>query len=162
MVEQENGNLSLEARTTAFFEQEVDVLAQGIIGKVISSQDGTKLALVTKTEAWIKEENSEKRYKPIHQMPPGELFVVRFPLRRMSQTLIVAKSGGETGACVRIKRVEYFDRKSGEFVEELEQDELGQKEGDIAKYFDLVDEGPYRLKFMDNGETMFISLSSSE
>lgn len=162
MVEQLNGNNgekpSPVQRTEDLFSQDVGPLALALQGRLVVSQEDGKIIRIDRVEAWLKDLVGNRYLKSqknlrLTEMACGMLGVFPLPVRRMSQSLISAKDGGEPGACVRLLRASKFDRDSRRFVEM-------PREGDIANYFGLEDNEAVQLRFVDDSEILYFARGS--
>lgn len=144
-----NHELTPEERTKKFFSQNYDTLSEQLQNRLIVSTETSKGIIVTEALPYSREDNTGK-YKKMWQMEAGELWILPFPFRHTSLSLIVAKDDKETGACVRLKKANKVD--------------LGQKaivplerERDIVAFLGLSDNAVYELKFLDSTNTLYVS-----
>lgn len=143
----------LKERTRAFFTQEVDELASALQGRIIIDIETGKWLRLDKIEPWWKEASRARqvgnRYNTMEQMQPGDLWICRFPLRRINQTLIVAQDKGSIGACIRILRTSILNTDIGNYEPALREGDtttiLGFNHGDVAK-----------LCFLDESEILYL------
>ena len=152
MIERKEQSIA-EERTVAFFNQGVKKLSRGTLGRVVFFPGTGKKIRITEAMPYKRDEVGP-RYDAISEMQPGELAVFRLPVRRMTQSLIVAKDRGKTGACVRLMSAEYFDSEQNKYVSELEG--FGQREGDIARFFGLEHGDVLEMKFTDESGELHI------
>ncbi len=139
----------VENRTTEFFNQNVADLEEALRNRILIDQTANKQVQLTRLEPYPK---VGPRYRAIiaEKMQPGEIWIPYIPVRRMSQSLIIAKSiEPEVGACVRVLRGSYYDLEKGEFVPM-------PREGDIAKYLGLGQFERASLRFLDESEALYI------
>jgi len=142
---------TLEARTEELFSKSVEDLAVALVGQeIVDGETGNRI-LVAKTEAWTKERVGT-RYSLMNEKKVGTYYAFYFPLRRMTQTLIVARSNGEVGACVRVLRAKRYDEAKGEFVDMA-------REGDTAEHLRVggdKESGVGRLAYVDETDTLYL------
>lgn len=144
-------------RTTAFFAQNVEVLAEQLRGREIITSDNGKRILVTSLEPWEKNFEGKdvtgkkivgERYKIMEQMQPGDLWVPVIR-RGVHQSLVVAQDNDMVGACVRLLRARSYNPTTGEFT-------LMPREGDIANFLGLTAYERARLVFVDDSEVLYL------
>lgn len=155
IVTPQEGQITPEQRTEAFFNQDVMALAESMQGRLIVSQQDGKMIRVDNPEGWTKDKVGNRYTKSgknlrLTELAPGALGVFPLPVRKMRQALISAKSGEELGACVRLVRASRYDRDANEFVPM-------PREGDITNYFGLEDNEAVRLQFIDNSEILYFN-----
>lgn len=160
MKETKTERRNLEERTEAFFNQDVNQLAEQLQGRVIIEPETGKQIRLIGVRAYERDQVGP-RYKEMNMMQAGDLYVIRLPVRRMNQSLVVAKDQGQVGACVRLMRVEYFDSVAGAYMPVLEIGSFGQREGDIARYLGLQDGEVAKLKFLDESEILYLEKGQS-
>lgn len=136
-------------KTRNFFNQNYDDLTSQLQGREVILQGTKKRTIMISLQGWAKNDVG-RRYKGMEQMEPGDWWAVRIPVRKMRQSLIVAKDNEEIGACVRILRASYFDEEIGSFAEV-------KREGDLANFFELRDNEVLQLKFLDDSETLYLT-----
>lgn len=144
----------LEERTTAFFKQNVEVLAEQLRGREIVTSDTDHRIVVTSLEPYLKEAREDSslkmvgvRYKAMERMEPGDLWVP--PVRRIRQSLVVAYDQDITGACVRLLGARAYNPHTQEWS-------LMPREGDIATFLGLTTYERARLVFLDNSEVLHL------
>lgn len=136
-------------RTSEFFTQNVADLAEALQGRVLIDQTSNKQVQLTRLEPYPK---VGPRYRDIagKKMQPGELWTPYIPLRKMSQSLIIARGEeSDVGACVRALRASYYDLEKGEFVPM-------PREGDIASFLELGRFMRTNLRFLDESDILYI------
>ena len=150
----QEGKLTPEQRTEAFFSQDVKLLTVAMRGRIIASQEDGKMIRVDNPEGWSSDRVGD-RYSKGHglrltELVAGALGIFPLPVRRMRQSLISANSGEELGGCVRLVRASRFDNDTEEFVPM-------PREGDIANHFEFDDNQAVRLKFLDDSEVLYFN-----
>lgn len=158
------GDSSSEVRTAEFFQQNVSRLTDALIegdGMVIAVPDSERRLRLVEVEPFNKSRVGA-RYREMNDMEPGDLW--NPPMRRISQSLIVALDRQAVGACVRLLRANYFDPRSDSFVPTLSvgREEFAQREGDIAKFLGLGKYDRSRLEFVDRSNTLYLITGSRE
>lgn len=136
-------------RTAEFFNQNVADLSEALQYRVLIDQASNRRVQLARLEPYPR---VGQRYRDIvgKNMQPGELWAFYIPVRRMSQTLIIAKSVEPgVGACVRVIRGNYFDSQKGEFVPMA-------REGDIAGHFEMGKFERARLVFLDESQDLYV------
>ena len=96
-------------------------------------------------------------YKAIQNLRPGNLWN---PAKRaIAQSLVIARSEGGNGSCVRLLQAEFYDPQSGEFEKEctVNGERFGPREGAIAKYLGLEKGSISELSYRDESEILFVT-----
>lgn len=158
MNKEQEKQITPEARTAALFSYAPGALAKQLIkggGIVVAIPETDTKVRIFEAEPYEKRKVG-KRYSAMNYMTPGDLW--NPPMRQILQSLIVAKDRDGVGACIRLKKVEYFDPKTQVFVPVLttSRGEFGAREGDIAKYLGLRKRDQGKLKFLDNSDTLYL------
>jgi len=142
-------------RTTAFFAQNVEVLAEQLRGREIITSDSGHRILVTSLDPYLKQSRESStlkvvgiRYKAMEQMEPGDLWVPVIR-RGIHQSLVVAQDSDMVGACVRLLRARAYNPTTGEFT-------LMPREGDIANFLGFTAYERARLVFLDDSEVLHL------
>lgn len=147
---------SPEQKTAEFFSQSPRIIADALVqeeGIVITA--GERRMRVIEAESFDKRAVGA-RYRAMQGMAPGDIWSPA--TRAIGQSLIVARDRDGVGACVRLKRVEYYDEQTGAFVSSLQlgKDEFRAREGDIARYLGLGKHERARLRFKDNSNVLHL------
>lgn len=148
-----------EARTEAFFKQDVEELAVAMRDRIIALPDRDVRIKINIADPYRKDKVGA-RYKRhsepvnINDLPPGILWACEFPFRNMNQALVAALDQGESGACVRLMRASLWDEALGEF-------RLMPREGDIATSLGLSSNDLARLSFQDDSEILYATSHNS-
>ena len=154
IVTPQEGQITPEQRTEAFFNQDVLALTDAMQGRLVVSRSDGRMIRVDNPEGWTKDRVGGRYTKSgslkLTELTPGALGVFPLPVRRMRQSLISAKSGEELGACVRLVRASRYDSEAKQFVPM-------PREGDIANYFELEDNEAVRLRFVDESEILYFN-----
>ena len=138
-----------QEKTIEFFNQNVADLAEALQDRVLIDQATNKQVQLTRLEPYPK---VGPRYRGIvdQNMQPGELWTPHIPVRRMSQSLIIARRvESEVGACVRVLRGNYYDLEKDTFVPM-------PREGDIAIFLGLGNFDRTSLRFLGESEALYI------
>lgn len=139
-----------QERTIEFFNQNIADLAEALQNRVLIDQASNRQVQLTRLEPYPK---VGPRYRGIvdQNMQPGEFWTLYFPVRRMSQSLIIARSiEREVGACVRVLRGRYYDLEKGEFI-------AMPREGDIANFLKLGRFMRTKLRFLDESDILYLT-----
>jgi hypothetical protein len=148
--------LSPEQRTEAFFAQDAMDLAETMNGRIIASLETGNKIIVNSAQGYTREENNTSRYTKgqlnLLELPPGTLGVFPYPFRRTKLSLIAARSGEDTGGCVRISKASRFSRDNQAYIPL-------QREREVAESLGLDDWGAVRLRFVDDSEVLYFDSS---
>lgn len=163
MVERK-GNVSLEARTAAFFEQDVKTIGDRIVddgGMVIATLGTRRKVQVTEVEVFNRRDIG-KRYKSMNGMEAGVLW--NPPSRAIAQSLIVAMEKQKPGACVRILRANFYNPRTDTFVPTLRVrgKKFSQREGSVAEYLGLRKYDKSALRFLDASNVLYVGTQEPE
>lgn len=144
-----------EQRTLDFFSQDVKILTDTLKDRLIVSQTDGKMIRVDIPESWAAGQVGKRYTKSgkslsLPDLPPGTLGVFPLPVRKMRQSLISAKSGEDSGACVRLVRASRYDKQLGDFVPM-------PREGDIANFFGFEDNQAFQLRFLDDSDVLYFN-----
>lgn len=160
IIPSQEGQITPEQRTEAFFNRDVLLLAEAMKGRLVVSQEDGKMIRIDNPEGWTKDKvgnrytTSNKNLR-LTELTAGALGVFPLPVRRMRQLLISARSGEELGACVRLVRASRYDKDTHTFVPM-------PREGDIANYFEFEDNQAVKLKFLDDSEILYFNFNKGE
>lgn len=149
--------------TNEFVSQDVYDLAQVLQERYICDLQTGKVIRLASVEPW-KTEKVGKRYKDMDDMDLGDYYAFYFPVRGMTQSLIVAQQQGVTifteeqkvkKTCVRILRADRYDFETNSLIP------LGDREGAVAEYLGIgqqVDpEDPKKKKKLsERGKLVFL------
>lgn len=151
----ETGSLTPEERTAALFRQPVEVLEQSLTGAIVALEGTSKILLLTKVKAYPQ---VGSRYRQIREMTPGDWW--SFPLqiggRRVTQQSLIPAQGEETSSCIRVQRAQYYNSELNTFVDELPEQEIRQREGDIASFLGLEPGELAELKYLDSSDALYL------
>lgn len=158
MVRQEGeARQNPEERTAVFFQQKAEEIASQLTegdGVVIAVRGTDRRVRVSSAQAYPE---VGRRYTRIKDMNSGDLWnpAIQGGVR---QSLIVTPKESEAGSCVRLLKVRYWDSRNDLFVSELKEGEqnFGDREGDIAKYFGMERSERSQLKFLDESNRLYI------
>ncbi|MBI2029046.1 hypothetical protein HYT02_01380 [Candidatus Gottesmanbacteria bacterium] len=150
-VGEQKGKLTPAERTRIFFNQDVSKLAEDLQDREIIDTSTGKRIVLTEVEPWEKM-TVGKRYDEMRNMQPGDLFAFYFPLRRMTQSLVVATDKDGVGACVRIKRASRFDPEKQTVVPM-------EREGELARFLELAQQQESAIRtlaFIDESDSLYL------
>lgn len=150
--EDESGAILVE-RTNTFFAQDIESLTAELKDRALAVLGTDSRVQVTKATAFKTEANGGI-YKPVQNMEPGTLWVLRPNYSPKARILLIAAlEDGQKGACIKIEEAKPIDTAGN----------LGANFRNltaIATHLGLEAGERAPLRFLDGSATLYIARSS--